>query len=334
MTPAEPPTVSQPGYLIIGPMRSGKTCLLATLETAAVLANADRPGTYSVFSENKQMQDMRQRALRDMYEQGGIHLPPSDNTTTYEATLTCPTPPPAPAGRWPRLGAAPPPPVPMSHRFQLLDGPGEALFGDEQDWKTGDTTAVGQYREQLIQQGKVSRGLIICVDADDRKMGGLFFLHLTPMLEQMSSNHRLPFDRVAVVLTKADQVVSADGYAARERLEAKNVWDQLVSVIGRGSIPNLMRYLKDDARTQVCCGWSSVYGFVPDDGSPNFEIGKDGVGRLAVFEEPDGGFLNKWEPYRVLDPFVYVATGDKMGMTPITETQYKEWSSPSVRNTR
>ena len=79
-------------------------------------------------------------------------------------------------------------------------------------------------------------------------------------------------------------------------------------------IRNLLRYLDPAYQPGVHCGWTSVYGFVPGEGSANYDEQRE---TLLVYDQADPLFWQKWVPFRVLDPFIYLATGEPMSLQPI-----------------
>jgi hypothetical protein len=88
--------------------------------------------------------------------------------------------------------------------------------------------------------------------------------------------------------------------------------------LGQIALADLFSYLTPSARSCVYCGWASVYGFIPQDGAVNF-VHTDEGGHLAVYSDTDPGWINKWRPYQVLDPFVYIATGLPAGLRPVPD---------------
>jgi energy-coupling factor transporter ATP-binding protein EcfA2 len=340
-SPASPrPTPPRSGTLIIGPSGSGKTSLLATLETAATLACENDPGRYAVFPGNAAMQQLSSRA-RQVADTGqmDLHVNATGKTETYEAilrynepsgaraesirpglrSLLSPTLPPSRV----RVSTPQPPralgPETQDYRISLVDGPGGAIFFRAADSDPGpvfgesDADEMQQYRKELVDRGKVSDGLVICLDARNRESARDFFINLPQILFEMASDNTLRFSRVAITLTKADQV-QQPGPGADQRLAALDPWDTAARLLGAFGIADFLKYLRPEARPRVRCGWSSVYGFIPGDGSPNFD---PKTGKMLSWREDDPEFIHTWRPFRVLDPFMYVATGNAMGMAPI-----------------
>ncbi|HEY1187765.1 MAG TPA: hypothetical protein VGE74_08915 [Gemmata sp.] len=218
-----------------------------------------------------------------------------------------------------------PPPTPPAalidgHRdypFRMIDGPGGALFAtaDREEPAEG-SDVIAAYRSRLAAQGRASDGLMICLDATDPKCGQTFFLNLPQILHEMATTHLLRASRVALVLTKADRVCEP-GPGAQAKLEARNPWDTVDELIGADGIQTLLNYLRPEVRPNVHCSWSSVYGFGPEAGAPNFN--RD-TNRMLGWEAQGANAFHTWRPFRVLDPFVFLATGRPLGLTPLPDT--------------
>jgi hypothetical protein len=193
----------------------------------------------------------------------------------------------------------------------MIDGPGGALFGNL-NWGeiTEGADVIAAYRRQLVAHARVSDGLMICLDATNETSGQLFFTNLPNILADMATNNVLRFNRVALVLTKAD-CIGPGGPDALARIKDSDPWDRAIKLLGADGLPQLLNYLRPEARRNVYCGWSSVYGFVPNDGSPNFDRES---GRMLVWEVRGSDAMHGWRPFRILDPFVYLANGRPLDM--------------------
>ncbi|HEY1187766.1 MAG TPA: hypothetical protein VGE74_08920 [Gemmata sp.] len=335
MNPVTVPPVVEGGALIIGPSGSGKTSLLATLPTAADLASLDDPGLYTVFAGNANMTELNEKARKVVTTgQMDLHVNPSDRIADYEVVLRCreEVPQPAPAARPPAAPAGlppfpgsrvrvlpppvpPPPPVyqQKDYKFRMIDGPGGGLFGTPDQDELVERDVILAYRQQLVAHGRMSDGLMICLDATDTACSGKFFTDLPKILAEMASNHVLRFSRVALVITKADRKC-APGPGAQTETERNDPWDLAPKLLGAGGLMRLLNHLKPEVRPNVHCGWSSIYGFYPQDGSPNYDRQ---TGRMLGWDVNGADAMHTWRPFRVLDPFVFLATGKALNMRPI-----------------
>jgi hypothetical protein len=297
-------------YLIIGPSQSGKTCLVGVLDHASTMVS---PAQFEINPENPDMERLIGQA-GEVSRNGRMPWNATSATTTYKfsirsqetpkfAPLTAPVVPPRPD----RLKV-------RKHMFQLLDGPGEALFPDSNDQSemsnAGETKSPEQ---QLIELGRRSKGIILAIDVNDVSSVSKFFTSLGPALRKMANaDHYVPFERMVLVLTKADKFFQENRRDAHKLALQANPWSEVQRLLGRAGMRNLTRFMHPNYRKRIYCGWASVYGFVPDEGSANFKKDDNGEESLAVYDPNDPFFINKWEPFQILDPFVFLATGEEI----------------------
>ena len=335
--PTEKP-MTAPGHIVIGPSKSGKTWLLAALEVAATLNNkqarSEERERYDVFPDNEEMRELTENARR-IGETGELnHIHGTGTVTRYKLKIReksrASSGPMSIADHLMPVGSVAP--NEQWHPFEIVDGKGGDIFGAADVGarkavsKTGDDVQVQSTRTELIDAAKHSSGLIICADVSNAGSAQDFFLRFTGFLGRVAvPNNVLPFDRVAIVLTKADQIVKDEEHNALKTLQGLDPWPYAEKVLGPTALSDLVRYLRPDARPAIYCGWASVYGFVPNDGCVNYKI-EDGVEKLRVYSKnPNGNgpanpqFINDWRPFRLLDPFIFVATGRKMNLQPIPE---------------
>jgi hypothetical protein len=118
----------------------------------------------------------------------------------------------------------------------------------------------------------------------------------------------LPYRRVVVCLTKADKVFLPHARAAHQAAIEDDPRVRAADLMTRAALSALRQYGR---RTQIGACWVSAYGFIRDEGSANYDQRTDGL-----LTHPQGGSshhvtagIDAWEPFQVLDPFVWVATG-------------------------
>jgi hypothetical protein len=194
-------------------------------------------------------------------------------------------------------------------RFAALDGPGGGPFpgyGKAEDVEL-DEHQLKECREAMVNQAKRSEGLLMCVDANDENASAAFFLHLGRFFGEVG--RPLPFKRIAVILTKAEKRVS---YRRGADKDVANLCPamRLQELLGE-SLPTLDNYKQRDVR--IACGWVSTFGFVANEGSPNYDPEtKDGRERLRSSQDgaPIIDKIRLWRPFRLLDPLIYLATGE------------------------
>src|SRR5262249_53440193 len=140
-----------------------------------------------------------------------------------------------------------------------------------------------QRRQRLIQFAASQSGLVVCVDCCNRKASGDFFESMNAFLRDVARERRdkteegqrgnremLPFQRVAIMLAQADRLVERQGTNAATALARLDPARHVRQLIGDIALSDLFLRLLPEARSQVYCGWSSVYGFIPEDGAVNF----------------------------------------------------------------
>lgn len=104
------------------------------------------------------------------------------------------------------------------------------------------------------------------------------------------------------------------GSSAQAELEALNPADEATKALGAYAKASLFQSLESVAREHVYAGWASVYGFVPGDGSVNFDKHKN---RIAVYREMDGKWTDEWFPIGIAEPFIFAATGSCLNIAKV-----------------
>ena len=85
--------------------------------------------------------------------------------------------------------------------------------------------------------------------------------------------------------------------------------NHVISTVG---LNTLKFYLRDDVEIRV--GWASVYGFEPDQGLPNYDPDTDGLLVDVSTGAKPAEILERWRPYQVINPFVFLTIGDSAGL--------------------
>ena len=306
LVPDRRPPVSAPKSIppqsrciIIGPTSCGKTSLLSALKMAA---DQPRPGDtqYTVRSLDDRTLDFFVKLSGAILRTGRIEFPGTMGVSEYRFALE------QVSRGWFGNNRS-------TYEFLSIDTQGGKALPKPEDSTPPDPV--------VIAATKASESLILLVDAADQKAAGTFFVSLQPFLARaVDSDGKLNVKRVAIILTKADVLVGDQGASARAELERMDPWRYaLDSAIGIIPIRHLLQYLRPECHRAVRCGWASVYGFIPEDGAVNVVSTEDGD-RLAVYNPHEASWVNQWHPYQVLDPFVFAATGNPMGLKPLPDT--------------
>lgn len=286
--------------LIVGPPRAGKTCLLSAAHLEGNFTSFQGGDAQSnIIPKNPKMISLLEDARRTI--QSGSLMNEIDATTVtaeYEFDLR----------------------ITYSKRslfraresvtsFRFLDGPGGALLPNAEDADEIDQMEIDEFRETLLEYARISHGLLLCVDSTDEAIAKLFFIYL-PTLFANIGTLPLHFDRMVILLTKSDSYFVKEKRNARAAATQANAWQRAAELLTDPQIGNLIGYLGD--HTEVACGWSSAYGFVPKEGTANFDARHN---RLRTYDpRTQTASPNSWQPFRTLDPFVFLATGEKRSL--------------------
>jgi hypothetical protein len=291
--------------MVIGPTFAGKTVLLATLQHAARTMEATGAGSrFRVWPQSPAMTELF-HLCGETIQRGRMPVLATAEVTQYSFELTITQ------SRFFGLKE-----VESRSAFRMWDGPGGSLFpeehggGQDTDFAAmeGDPSGGGSSaRDQMIGELRRAEGIVLCVDANAPEKAGVFFRHL-PHLLNLSGVRTLAASRVVVCLTKVDAHVSHRGTSAERAADELNPISLGRQVLTRAGLRALREYLRPTA--EVGFGVTSAYGFIRGEGSANYEPQED---RLMTCEE--AGFSPQdideaWYPFRVLDPFVYLAVGE------------------------
>jgi hypothetical protein len=322
------PEDSNDNIMMIGPTQAGKTSLLSVLRLASARkVNGKRVRIRPV---NDHAKELFGRAL-DIVETGAIRHGANVSSTRYVFELTCDIKKRVRVEHFeevPHRFWGQPTRVdrsyfemvdePRTFTLNVLDGKGGDVFGGR-----GDLEDEGEYRRrraELVEMAGQSSALVICVNASDPTSTKHFFRNLQGFLDDVHSGGvRTPFARVAIALTQADRKVEQCGSSAQKTLEELDPADEATRTLGVHAKAGLFQALGEAAQRNVYAGWVSVYGFIPDEGSVNFDSVN---GRIAIFRPDDAKWTDDWVPHCVLEPFLFACTGDAEGLAlkPLADT--------------
>lgn len=319
--------------LVIGPSKAGKSVYLSALvlateknwkseyglngTAASIEAEKDR-GLYSrvaVITKNKAMADLT-KSGRQFIDEGIPQFGGSQVHVTYEFDLKLKAS--STSSSWfglqteNRIVTAP---------FCVIDGPGGTIFPSAARSRGSVDLPADQlekFRTDLVAHARRSKGILICLDACDHDSAGAFFHDLLDFFSPIG--HPLPFERIVFLLTKAEKMVPNRRGADKllMNLDPRPQLEDLLPV----SLNTIFNWKRDTA--QVCCGWASAYGFIPNEGSPNFIDTKDKGSKLRSVQ-PDMTLNDKlrlWMPFRLLDPLMFLATGEQGSLKTVED---KRW---------
>jgi GTPase SAR1 family protein len=201
-----------------------------------------------------------------------------------------------------------------STRFSMIDTSGGAILGDAQTWAEAgfDVEEMKKARAEAIAQLKSASYIILCADATDNKAAAYFVRHLPNLLAE-TGTERLACEKLVICLTKADRyVANHDRITTQEQFRYEDPIERAVHVISDVSLNILAMYLREDV--EIRAGWASVYGFDPKTGLPNYDPDNDCLLINTSIDAEPADILERWHPYQLIDPFVFLTTGDTMGL--------------------
>jgi hypothetical protein len=167
-------------------------------------------------------------------------------------------------------------------------------------------------RAEAIIQLKTANHIMLCADCTDFHAAADFVQYLPTALMETGAD-RLACDKLVICLTKADKyVVDHPGIATRDEFHFEDPLQRAIQVISRVGINTLRFYLPDSAHIRA--GWASVYGFEPKSGLPNYDPDNESLLIDASIEATPADILDRWRPYQIIDPFVFLTMGDAMGL--------------------
>lgn len=289
--------------MIIGPSKVGKTALVATLSHATDMANIVDDLNIDVIGDNKDTQMLFTNALK-VAQTGDIGLAGTASITNYEFRLILEE---KPSDLIRQIisnlfGISK-----VEGRFHFMDSPGGAVF-ETSLAEGGGIATTSPYFKSIAERMTKSKGLILCVDANDifsdrRQFIKDFFYHSLNTLLANGYRISLPFERIAIVLTKADLWAQNSGHLddAESFVEESDPVDLAFDIIGKKTFNALRTYLVDEAK--IAFAFTSVYGF--DNGGIN--------DKLLSIQPGNVMDLEAWRPFQILDPFAFLTTGKALG---------------------
>ena len=321
-----------PNIMMIGPSQSGKTSLLSVFRLASArrLTDASKIGVWPINEHAKAID----RYSHEISIHGAINPPATAEATEYQFQLTCNVEkevwvermveePEASiwgifGGRKVKVDKGYKEKRTEEKKFNLavLDGRGEDIFGTIKDHEMEDQGSTENRLAALVELAANSVALIVCLNTSDSLVTQKFFSNFQVFLDGVREKRgKVPFERVVLALTQADRRVEDLGSSALMKLEEQNAAEAAREAIGFFAMSSLFGALEPSARNNVYAGWVSVYGFIPEEGSVNFDSTTD---RVAIFQE-NAKWTDDWHPYGVLEPFLFACTGRHLKLEKVAE---------------
>ena len=288
--------ISMPNVLMIGPTKSGKTALVASLRHAALRLDEGWRVISGVGEEAKNTSQLWLEAAKVVNE-GKLPFGATTEPKKYSFSIGLP-----PSILRKRSNE--------TVKYTFLDGPGAGLLPTAVNAET-DQLLITRFRSDLIQALRTDvDGLIICVDSTDPDKSLDFFTFLPHLLDQLPDDP-LPFKRIAVCMTKSEKYCLQHGYgsdAHRIINEEENPIPLAKDIL---TTTGLSALKSRSWRSKIRFAWTSSFGFIQSgdfEGEPNCDASSQ-EDRLRTFRP-----IDHWQPFQVLEPFLFVGFGKTDGM--------------------
>lgn len=279
--------------LVIGPSGTGKTVLLGSLLHASLLRGTGDGRRVRILNRGEKSLALA-HAHSAMAESGRPELQGTGEVHQIAFDLEdawC---------RWPFEWL--PRPLGTRTRFEVLDGPGGAIFFHSPNPE----------RHRMLHAARDARGFLLCVDGSEPDGAVAVFRGLIDFLQRIGADV-LRYRRVAICLTKADLVFMPHGRSAQEEATLADPREAARELLTTAALNALRQFGR---RTEIGACWVSAYGFIPGEGIANYDPGNDGIltRRPGTRELHGAAGIDAWIPFQVLDPFVWLATGRRGGV--------------------
>jgi GTPase SAR1 family protein len=294
--------------VIIGPSQSGKTSLLGVLQFATAQQAEQPDRALSIFPVSPDMGELI--ALSNAAAQQG-RLPITATQSVkryvfdYEITHN------KHRGTFRQVSRT---------RFSMIDTPGGAVLGERSRWAEAGLVVdeMEAARAEVVQQLRTANYIILCADSTD-DAAAVDFVQYLPTALMETGTGKLPCEKLVICLTKADMYsVEEPGLGRRDNVIYRDQFSyedpvaRALRVISRAGLNTLRMYLNEN--TEIRVGWASVYGFDPKDGRPNYNPESNGLLIDSTLGAKPADILERWQPYQVIDPFVFLTMGDTMDL--------------------
>jgi hypothetical protein len=337
---AQPVTGSPAGYTIIGPPQSGKTSLIAALLEMAGSSYTDHPGPLPVLqwaegpgnpanpaNAGNEASDTPAEVLpglrRDIAQaihNGGRFGATGSRTASCRLSMSL-------------QGGLMSGVLRPLRTFNLVDGGGELLMPATE---VDRDQAYAEGRQAHAAALRHAQGVILCIPVYPSAPWGQQEGMREIMALLRSSRCRL--ERLVICLTKYDYATAAYGCKAFDLAQREDVFsDQVIpEVLGSDFLESLRLLSSSRAErgthVDIAITPVSVYGFIDRNGCANFDLWhpRGSGGMLLQAEAPEGESVpgtrewplyeaaevrRHWVPYRIIEPFTYLLTGQGGSLT-------------------
>lgn len=300
--------VQKKEILVIGPSQVGKTGMLASLEHACHCRNKDDfvdGWDVSINAESPEMHSHFREVTKTIKE-GRLPFRGDTDIRKFSFNLRL-----AKKKAKVLFGREN-----ISTTFTFNDVAGGIVFSEEKD--NQDLDALKSKWENLIECGRNSDGIIICIDPDPGKDQALrLFQDIPRFLSDLG--HDIRCRQLVFCLMKADKFFAKNKKNSWKNAKSENPVRVLEDTVIPGPLKNRIMQFANDAKISIIVGFTSSYGFIENgvhQGEPNY-ISDEKTDTLRLYKDfSPREIINNWRPFQVLDPFIFFASGMRGGFVP------------------
>jgi hypothetical protein len=262
----------------------------------------------------------------------GRHLPATyhHRILNYSIRLECELAGELDGSIWSRFRARKPPK--RSADILITDAAGGLIMGPDEGNQPRDVIRRAKEFTQIVRS---SGGLIYClpVGMEDLDLGAEY--KQMAIIDDLIQNEEIGLERIVICLTKYEVLwapygceafdLARDPHEFHEVAKREIPADLLKSLIALANRPRL----RDKSAIEVCIVPVSAFGFVRGNGCVNYNpitqhllIESGGqlleVDSRSSFKPPyynNREAISYWQPFYILDPFIYAAFGEKGDLT-------------------
>lgn len=298
--PAEPER-----YVIIGPTKAGKTVLVAALYHATLKFEGEQlPYGQEVIEvqmlpKSEEMKNLIEQAA-DIFVTGQMPVIGTQDLYRYRFEYKV---------RWRDDANLLIKEQVRATEFVMLDGPGGALFGG-QATEDIDDIKMKDFQKELTKEIQRASGIVMCIDSTNEDAAHVLFKRLPLILIEAAQLGEFNCTKLVVCLTKADDYFATHAERALYQLKRASATERAVALMARPTYRALRQHLSPNLKAYA--GWTSVYGYL-DNGQVNFDKSADAL-RIRPPDHTAAKSIELWQPFRVIDPFVFLCSGLTMNL--------------------
>jgi hypothetical protein len=195
--------------------------------------------------------------------------------------------------------------------FEIVDAGGEVFFPRGETLRAATESARQAEETRLIQIIKRAAGIVMCVPMGHQVQDTNVKEKQVEFVRRLAEPD-IMVKRFVLCLTKYETAWLREGRNAIHLALNKERFADAAHVALEDRLVSALVALEKSKRLDVRVAPVSVYGFVKENGCANYDHGDgSGEGKMLLGQTPDQHlqFEQRWQPFLVGDPFVFVASG-------------------------